>query len=186
MDILSFNTYWMAINIFLAAIAVIFGWLAYDVRQKFLKALFIVIWLFFLPNTLYILTDLIHLPRLWPEVEGAGKLVLIFQFLILEVTGLVSFTMAIKPFEKMLLISRLAKNKWLITTLIVGLNFLVGFGIVLGRVPRLNSWEVLTDTGKVVSGSLNVISSPDLLLLTFIFGVVGNLAYFLIKEGLAI
>lgn len=178
MDIIFFNINWMLINIALAAIAVIFGWLTLFTHSKIFKVLFIVLWLFFVPNTLYILTDIIHIPTHWLQAVGFWKIVLIFEYLILELAGFASFILAVYPIEKAFFSTRLIKRKILADFIIVLLIFLIGFGIVLGRIQRLNSWEIFTNTERVVSDSLSVLSSPQLTLLAIILGLIGNLVYY--------
>lgn len=182
MDIAIFNAGWMSFNILLALISVIFGWLAYAIKQKALKFLFLAIWIFFLPNTLYIFTDLLHFPKQFINADFILKIVLVLQYLVLEILGFASFILAILPFEKILKQTRINKKTHFITISLITLNFITGFGIVLGRIKGANSWEIFTETERIVTQSIGILSSFDLVFLTLWFGALGNLVYFLYKS----
>src|SRR5689334_6555830 len=142
MMILLNNVSWMGWNVFLAMIPLIFGWLVLVVRQKVLKVVFALIWFLFLPNTLYLITDLPHVIWQWHQMHIAGQIALALQYLILVLIGLLTFFLALYPVEKTLLRSPWLKNKSLVPLFIIMTNFFIGIGIVLGRVMRINSWDV--------------------------------------------
>lgn len=180
MDIILENFVWMAFNISLALIAVFSGWLFLTVKNRFLKVLLFFIWLIFMPNTIYIFTDLLHIPDEWQRLENLGRVVMTIQFLILEIAGFVSFVIGLLPFERMLKNYKFKKYEIIIA--IILFNFLIAFGVVLGRIQRLNSWEIFTNTEKVISDSLKVLSSTDMLLVVVFFGILGCYLYFLFKD----
>jgi uncharacterized membrane protein len=66
----------------------LFGWLLLITRQKVLKGAFALIWFFFLPNTLYLVTDLLHFIWQWHRMHHAGQLALVLQYLTLVFIGL--------------------------------------------------------------------------------------------------
>ena len=65
MSILLENMPMIGVNSFLALIPILFGWLMLKTRQTLLQVAFALMWFSFLPNTLYILTDLRYLPEQW-------------------------------------------------------------------------------------------------------------------------
>jgi uncharacterized membrane protein len=91
------------------------------------------VWLLFLPNAPYVLTDLIHL----------GQQHRLFDSVIL---GSFAFTALALGFASLLLVqvvvTRLA-GAALGWTVAVGSLFASSVGIYLGRVQRLNSWDVV-------------------------------------------
>lgn len=182
MEIILFNSIWMIYNIFLAFIAPLFGWFAYKTNQKLLKTLFVIVWFLFIPNTLYIVTDLIYFPKQISQLENIEKSLLILQYLLLELSAFIAFILSVYVFEKMLY--KLKHNKKQIIGLVAVLNFLIGFGIILGRVYRANSWDVVTNTWKVIDDSLRVVLSMELLIMAFLFGIFANLIYFSFKGRL--
>lgn len=182
MDILLYNVGWMVINIFLAFVAVISGFALLKFKNFGLKIVFFLIWITFIPNTIYIVTDIIHIFDQFNEVSSLVKSILIFQYFILEVAGIVSFVASVHVFEKMLDLSPLKKRKIATTSLIILLNFLIGFGVVLGRIERTNSWEIFIDPRKVLNDAQNVASSVMLILMSMFYGEVGVVVYFFSRE----
>ncbi len=176
------NVSWMGWNVFLALIPPIFGWLVLIVRQKALKVACALIWFLFLPNTLYLITDLPHIIWQLHHMHLAGQIALALQYLTLVLIGLVTFILALYPVEKTLLHSSWLKNKSLIPLFIIVMNFFIGIGIVLGRVMRINSWDVIVDISKVIAASISIFSSRELMLLVVFFGVFANVYYFLWRK----
>ncbi len=136
------------------------------------------LWLLFLPNAPYILTDLLHLaPRplvpLWYDLalllSCAGTGLLLGYISLLEVQGAVE--------ERH---GRVAG--WIVAA---GSLFLSGFGIYLGRFLRWNSWEVLTDPagifGDITVRLLNPASHPRTYGVTLIFGIGLLLGYMALR-----
>ena len=88
MMILLNNVFWMGWNVFLALIPPIFGWLVLITRQRVLKIACALIWFFFLPNTLYLITDLPHIIWQWHHMHHTGQIALALQYLTLVLIGL--------------------------------------------------------------------------------------------------
>ena len=186
MMILLNNVSWMGLNIFLALIPLIFGWLLLKTRQKVLKVAFALIWFAFLPNTLYLLTDLLHIFRQWNHIHHAGQVVLALQYLTLELIGLATFILALYPVEKALLLSPRPKKKSLVPLLIIITNFFIGLGIVLGRVQRINSWDIIVNIPKVIEASVGIFTSVELILFVLFFGIFANVYYFVCRKSFQI
>lgn len=182
MSILVFNISWMILNSWLAILPVIFAWLFLKVKPKWLKLVFMGLWFIYLPNTLYILTDIIHVPKQWIMLVGSDKVILIFQYVVLLLVGFVTFLLALTPLEKMLFNSRWRKEKKLNYAILTTINILVGLGIVLGRTERVNSWEIFTAPGKVIEAVATVFSTIELVLLAVLFGLFANFFYFLFRK----
>jgi len=62
-------------------------------------------------------------------------------------------------------------------------NFFLGLGIVLGRVQRINSWDVIVDIPKVIGASLSIFNSLELILFVLFFGVFANVYYFIWRKS---
>lgn len=94
------------------------------------------IWLLFLPNAPYILTDLFHL-KARPGIPLWFDLALILSF---ACTGMLLFYRSLHQVLAFLtsLISR-RKLLWFSYSVF----FLIAFGVYLGRFIRLNSWDVV-------------------------------------------
>lgn len=182
MAIILFNFSWMIFNILLALLAVFFGWLFYLTNKKILRIFSFVLWILFIPNTIYLFTDLINIPAQWGIAAVFEKIVFTFQYGLLPFIGLITFILSVHPFELMLqkYIAK-SKKRYADWTLIL-LNFIVGFGVVLGRVERLNSWEAITNPVLAINAGIHILTMFDLLLLTALFGLFANFVYYLFRK----
>ncbi len=110
-----------------------------NIRKNKIKIYLIVgIWLAFLPNSFYIITDLIHLSlsdssTFWYDLSLISSFAFVGFFVGIQ---------SILEFEKFLLIFY---NEKILIIIIPTICFLCGFGIYLGRILRYNSWDVLTN-----------------------------------------
>ena len=186
MSVLLDNMSMIGLNSFLALIPLLFGWLMVKTRQPLLQVAFALLWFSFLPNTLYILTDLRYLPEQWTAMHHFGKIALAVQYLMYELFGVSSFLLALYPLEKLLVRSHWRKKQLVLTVCLIVVNFCIGFGIVLGRVQRLNSWDIFVNVPKVIQASFQIVSSVELMLLVVLFGVFANGFYFVWRTCWAI
>jgi uncharacterized membrane protein len=114
------------------------------------------LWLLFLPNAPYIVTDFLHLKHK-PPVPLWFDLVLLFSF---AGTGLLLGLLSLHNMQQALT-ARLSARwaQWLIG----GAIALSGFGIWLGRFQRWNSWDIFTRPDALLADLLSTLSSwPEL------------------------
>jgi uncharacterized membrane protein len=132
------------------------------------------LWLLFLPNSFYILTDLIHLSQ-------SSNHLFWFDLVVISSYALIGFTIGIislLEFENILKTYTSA----LITNLIIpAVCFLCGIGIYLGRILRFNSWDIISNPFELFRAMLISLSSAHALLFSFYFGVYIYLFYILKK-----
>ena len=170
----------MAFNSFLAILPVLFAYIFIKSRNKAVRVVSGILWLLFFPNSIYLLTDMMHLIHQWERVNGIASIVVVLQFVLLQVVGFVTFILGFRPFEHIVEWLKFSKEKK--TWAIIVFNFIIAFGIVLGRVERVNSWDVFADTGKVVQAVITVFTSIELIGLTVLFGLFCNFFYFLFRD----
>ena len=144
-------------NLFLAWIPFVFalGFAAVHRLRgpRFLLWLLAAGWLLFLPNAPYIVTDFVHLgnadgERLWYGAWLIGAFAVIGLAL-----GLVSLLVVHQVIEARA--GRIAG--W---TVALGSLVLSAIGVYLGRFPRFNSWDVLTDPDGFFSTVLSRLQDP--------------------------
>ena len=179
MDVLLFNAQWMTVNVLLAFLGVVFGLLFLKFRNIFLKALFFVLWVLFVPNTVYLATDLIHLPEQFFKLDIWGQVVLLAQYLIILIVGVITFLLGLYPLEKIKSKIRISK-----LILLVAANYLIAFGVALGRLQGINSWDMVINPFKVVISSFNILTSSSSLIFIFLFGTFASILYFLLRRFL--
>jgi uncharacterized membrane protein len=180
MGVFLFNIDWMSFNVMLALLAVLFGFFFMQTKGKILQYLFGMLWFFFLPNTIYLYTDLQHILQQWQGVSQGEQMLLFMQYSFLQIIGFVTFVLAVRPFE--IILQRYKISQPVQLKLIILFNFLIGFGMVLGRIERLNSWEIFTQPQHVLMTSIHTATSFSLLGLAFLFGLVCNFSYFLFRD----
>lgn len=180
MPILAYNVSWMLFNIFLAFLALGFGYIFIKSKSLLFQVIFGLLWVLFLPNTIYIFTDLEHLIDQWPLLPVGLQIILLMQYIVLVVLGFATYVFAFYPFEKIILSWKVFKKDKI--AIIIAFNYFIAFGMVLGRVERINSWEVFTDPAKVTRSAIHVFYSVDLFGLMLLFGILCNCFYFLFRD----
>lgn len=124
------------------------------------------VWLLFLPNCFYMLTDLIHLHRT-AEVNIVFDAVLLSSFIA---NGFLLGYISVYVMHRQLL---RRWNEWRVASMLSVVFLLCGFAIYLGRVLRWNSWDVLLNPAgllfDVSDGVINPLAHPQVLVTTVTF-----------------
>lgn len=159
----------MGWNVCLALVAVGLGHLVQRTKSSFLRILVLPFWLLFLPNTLYMVTDVIH-------VYGGGFARLTTPFILLGIVvvaiiislAVYTFYYAVSPVMRGYL-KKLLRQSWFIRSLIfVFISALVGIAVTMGRFQRTNSWYVFTQPIKVIEDLMYSLSHVDSMYYAFI------------------
>lgn len=169
-------------NCLLATFPVYAGFAFVAAKHRLLKIFFGLLWLLFVPNTVYILTDLMHLPKQLSQVTPNDVPILLLEYFFFEIFGIVSFVLSMYPIEQFLQKNRGSIHILLSEAFIVCLNFLIAFGVMLGRFQRTHSWHVLTEPQRVVDDVVRTVQSYEYMVLIGIFGVICNCLYFLFRR----
>ncbi len=165
----------LAWNLFLAFIP---WWISNYLKKKerlgFVHIPLLVLWLLFLPNSPYILTDLFHLrPReyfpLWYD------LVLVLSFALI---GMMVFLKSLKDMFGML--QKYIKPTYL-AIIIPFIFWLISFGLYLGRYLRFNSWNVINHPFQLMRQSFGILFEKDTIAFTFIFSIFLAFLYYISK-----
>lgn len=185
MPIIYSNFEWMFYNIFLSLLGVIFAFLLFRSKKLLLKIIFFVLWLLSVPNTIYLITDLVHLPEQFVKVGLLLQAVLVFQYLSVIILGITTFFLSFYMFEKALTKFK-PKDQISNVIILVIINYLIAFGVALGRFERVSSWFVLTDPIGVLDSSLDLLQSSKMITLILLFGSTSTLLYFTLKKFIKI
>ncbi len=174
MEIFLINFNWMIPNMALAGLGFLFGLAYLNCKQYLLKAPLFILWFLFLPNTIYLVTDIQHyLPQLL-KVDSLGILLISGQYLFLILFGILSYFAGMIPIEKFFRRKRI-NNYWWVFLIF---NFAIAFAVVLGKIERTHSWYVFTQPARVVNDITSVLNNYWLLGFVVSFGVFLNLIYF--------
>ena len=152
----SFTYIFLAWNLFLALVpyAITTYLIKRSTIHKFSVGIWLVIWLFFLPNAPYIITDFIHISH----SEGALIWLDILLITSFAYNGLILYFLSIKDFQKIIR-NYLSKIK---TNYLINLIFLLtGFGIYLGRFLRYNSWDIISNPFILINDIITLILEPQ-------------------------
>tara|TARA_R110002020_G_scaffold454448_1_gene669885 strand:- start:4493 stop:5164 length:672 start_codon:yes stop_codon:yes gene_type:complete len=140
-------------NLFLAIIPLIVVWWlqSRNSTSNLLNIAAVCIWLLFLPNSPYVITDFIHLQY---SQALLADTVIIFAFAVASLfAGLLSICEMRSFFSY-----RFSRKQLNIMTQII--FFLCGYGIYLGRVLRYNSWDILSNPFQLLRDNLAFIKDP--------------------------
>jgi uncharacterized membrane protein len=152
------NVGWMGWNLVLALIPLGLARFLYGrrTRPKWLLVTGSVVFVAFLPNAPYVLTDVLHLRRELIALGGNHWLeaAMVGQYLILFAVGFLAYVFSLVRLERWLATRGWSRRRVLAVDL--SLHALCAVGIVLGRVFRFNSWDLVTNPG----GLLDVLAFP--------------------------
>ncbi|MRN55512.1 DUF1361 domain-containing protein [Paenibacillus monticola] len=177
-------------NLFLAWIPFLFSMAAYELDKRRVWGLLLVplgiAWLLFFPNSPYIMTDLVHLSG------GKGKYIAggtiqsrywydLVTLLLFTWSGWLTGFFSLYQFQSVIYRKSSLLLSWVFVVVACALG---GYGVLLGRVYRLNSWDVLTDRHQLyqlVLDSLNRQSVFFSLFIAFVLLVIYATMYFLLN-----
>lgn len=179
------STYWFLFwNLLLAWVPLIFAWLLGRQlrRKRWLKPwplLYTVLWLGFLPNSFYLMSDLIHL-------QNTGDIGILFDVVLFlsciwngMVAGMLSLVWMHRTVVK-------RKNRELAAVLMGIVLLLTSFAIYLGRVQRWNTWDVLVNPAGILfdvsERVINPLSHPQFVVTTLTFFILLGSMYMVIWQ----
>lgn len=174
--------YFLFWNLLLAWVPVLLAWLLVKQlkRRRWsdpVPLILTVLWLAFLPNSFYIMSDLIHL-------QNTGEIGLLFDavlFLSCIWNGAVAGMLSIYWVHRALLQRRTAR----IAAGIVGLIFLLtSIAIYLGRNLRWNTWDILANPAgllfDVSERVINPLAHPQIFVTSLTFFILLSSMYYVI------
>ena len=160
----------IAWNLLLAWIPFALSLLVYDrARSRVLSpplAAAGVLWLLFLPNAPYIVTDLKH-------VGSGGPVPVLYDVMLLSTAAWTGLLLGLTSLYLMHSVARRLVGAATAWALVLGALALSSFGIYLGRVQRWNSWDVFVRPGpllnQIASGVVDPLSHPRPIAVTILF-----------------
>ena len=138
-----------------------------------------ILWLLFIPNSFYILTDLFHLDT-FHSAPKWFDLLLLFSF---AWNGLLLGIFSVRVMEKTLQSFLGNKHELFFIYTIMWLNAL---GVYIGRYLRFNSWDIVTNPFDLITDILSMMWHPlqhkDVWGMVACFSVFMTLVYLTLKR----
>jgi uncharacterized membrane protein len=150
---------WLAFNATLATIPAVLGVALFHRRRRpgLAWGAGVVAFLLFLPNAPYVITDLIHLRSMLEGNPGTrvSDMVPAGVLALLVMWGVGCYAVALAEVDRALArVPALARRRVAVRAAI---HLACAFGVVLGRIPRLHSWHVVTRPHATVDGIVGVL-----------------------------
>jgi uncharacterized membrane protein len=186
--VLPLSSNWMTWNLFLALLPLVLSyWLFRGAKHRSI-AWWMVLFLFvaFLPNAPYILTDVIHLVADIQENPSLlfNTLVIIPKYVLFIGIGFEAYVLSLINLGDYL--KRHGLGHWVLQVELL-LHALSAIGVYLGRVERFNSWDLVTRPHHVVHSVVDTLLNPNPLLFMLLgFGVITGLYWVLKQINLAL
>jgi len=175
--------YWFLFwNLFLAWVPVLLAWILIRrlERESWLRTwplILTVLWLGFLPNSFYLISDLIHL-------ESSGDIGVLFDAVLFmsfiwngAIAGILSMVLVHKAL--------IARRNSAVAAQLMGITvFLTSFAIYLGRSLRWNTWDALVNPAGILfdvsERVVNPLDHPQAFVTTATFFVLISSIYLVV------
>ncbi|MDF7636776.1 DUF1361 domain-containing protein [Leuconostocaceae bacterium ESL0958] len=142
-------------NVFLALLPLDFALLTLVARTRIIQAIFALLWLLFFPNTMYMITDFIHLQYISTALDVRYQY---FNYAVLAAGIFIGVFLGILSLEILLKKFFSGQDDFKVLVFLGLMSLVSAFGIYLGRFLRLNSWDVFTDFQGVVASFQGALS----------------------------
>ena len=156
-------------NLFLGLLPLLFAALfSKKIGGRYLGYLWFALWIGFLPNAPYMITDLIHIADVGPKNILWMDSIMLFGFAWI---GMISWLQSVT----------IMYRKLSFRSFIPVVSLLTAIGLYLGRYIRFNTWDALTQPLEVLRTVFDVFLHPlnhdPFLLFTLVFWVFLMLSY---------
>ncbi len=175
---------WIIWNLFLAFIPLALSFWLFRRRtnsRSLLWWLALIVFIAFLPNAPYLLTDIIHLIRATRMGYSVWIIALIFipLHLFAILSGFEAYVISI--INQGHYLQRQGKRQFVLPAELM-IHLLSAIGVYLGRFRRFNSWDLVTEPGNVIAITFDDLTSRFPLVVIAITFVVITVAYWLMKQ----
>lgn len=182
----TFNKYsgWIVWNLFLAFIPLILSLWLFIRRSKTRSLLWwfaFIVYITFLPNAPYLLTDIIHLI----EAIRANYSIWITTLIFIPLHSLAILIgwefYVISLINQGHYLKKLGKRKLIFPSELLT-HFLCAIGIFLGRFRRFNSWDLVTKPDLLLASTIEDLTAKKPLLVILLTWIILGILYWLTKQ----
>jgi uncharacterized membrane protein len=175
---------WILWNLFLAFIplALSFWLFRHKIRSRSLMWWIVfVVFVAFLPNAPYVLTDIIHLIRgIRPDISPwVITLFVIPVHLFAMLIGFEAYVVSL--INQGYYLRRQGARKFVVWGELIA-HALCAVGVYLGRFRRFNSWDLVTEPGNVLLRTVNDLTERRPLFVVFIIFIIITVFYWIMKQ----
>lgn len=174
---------WILWNLFLAFIPLALSFWLF--RRKTPRTTFwwivYIVFIAFLPNAPYLLTDIIHLIRGVRLGYSAWLIALIFLpvHLFAIISGFEAYVVSL--INQDIYLKRQGAAQFIFWSEI-SMHVLCAVGVYMGRFRRFNSWDLVTDPGNVVINTIDDLTSKRPLVVIFVTFLILTAFYWFMKQ----
>ena len=146
-----------------------------ELLSKTKLVMLLLIWLVFLPNSFYIITDVVHLPKSSKHLFWLDATII----LSCAITGFYAGFISINQISQVVQLKYAIKiQQWHLVLLAI----LSGFGIYIGRILRFNSWDIILQPTYLIETLLQQIIDLKPVLFSIHFGLFIYLTLYCFKK----
>lgn len=182
LELLNLSSHRIVWNLFLAFIPLLCSWFLFrpSVNPSIIWWTFFCVFLAFLPNAPYILTDTIHLLEISQQGYSLSLIILVLipQYSLFVLAGFGAYAIALMRLDRYLI--ERGQAQYVVSVNLI-IHALCAVGIYLGRFERFNSWDLLTKPTTIVATiSEHLLNKWHLLSISATFILLSGL-YWLLK-----
>ncbi|MCP4177244.1 MAG: DUF1361 domain-containing protein [bacterium] len=171
------------LNIVLAVVPVLLSTYLFRTKQKnnsFIWILLFILFIVFLPNAPYTITDYIHLVATYREFQNKAIVYVIVlpMYLIYWIICLESYVISL------LFIQRFLRRKYGLKSFFIVeviLTLYCSIGIFIGRFERINSWNIFTHPLKITEKAVSALFQYRSLRITIEVFIITLAVYYFLK-----
>lgn len=146
-----------------------------ELLSKTKLVMLLLIWLVFLPNSFYIITDVVHLPKSSKHLFWLDATII----LSCAITGFYAGFISINQISQVVQLKYAIKiQQWHLVLLAI----LSGFGIYIGRILRFNSWDIILQPTYLIETLFQQIIDLKPVLFSIHFGLFIYLTLYCFKK----
>jgi uncharacterized membrane protein len=184
LEVFNWHSGWIIWNLFLAFIPLALSLWLFRWHGRSRTALWwvgLIVFIAFLPNAPYLLTDVIHLIRATRSGYSAWIITLIFVplHLFAILAGFEAYVLSVMNQSSYL--RRQGAERFVVSAELFT-HALCAIGVYLGRFLRFNSWDLVVDPGNVVLLSFNELTKTFPLLVVGVTFLVITVLYWICKQ----
>jgi len=151
----SVELWYLPWNLFLAWVPLLAAmYLVSTPLHRYVEGLLLIVWLVFLPNAFYVMTDIIHINDQVRFNQTYDVLTIMMTIIPSFLVGLVSLYLIDKKYLTPL--SNLKRRASIVT-----IAALSGIAIYIGRELRWNSWDIIANPYAIITDFARVITTSE-------------------------